>query len=122
MPLNYFIRINRLREYAFHGVLPQERITGTTFYITLEAEISVEECAYDSDLLQGTINYDDILKCIHEQMQEPVNTLEHLTYKTSQKLLNDFPTIKSLNLLIEKENPPTQFPCKEIGVKIQITR
>jgi dihydroneopterin aldolase len=122
MSLNYFIHINRLREYAFHGVLPQERITGTTFYITLEAEISVQKYAYESDLLQGTINYDHILKCIHELMQEPVNTLEHLTYKTSQKLLNDFPTIKSLNLLIEKENPPTQFPCKEIGVKIQITR
>lgn len=122
MSFTYSLHINRLKIHSFHGVLPQEQIVGASFYITLDAEFIVQKSAYESDHLQGTINYDEIVNCIHEQMTESVNTLEHLAYKIAQKLLKDFPPIKSISLLIEKENPPTKVPCKEIGIKIHINR
>lgn len=116
------IHIKRLRVYGRHGVLPQERSVGAIFYVTLEAKVAVSEIAYSKDLLEGTINYDELTTCIHETMQEPANTLEHLSYKISSRLLQEFPTLTSVSLLVEKENPPTKVPCKEIGVKIELHR
>ena len=65
------IKIERLRIHARHGVLPQERIVGAWFYVSMEAEFNCAPEAYLDDQLSGTINYADIVSCIAQQLDTP---------------------------------------------------
>lgn len=116
------IKIERLRIHARHGVLPQERVVGAWFYVSLEAEFNCTPEAFLDDQLSGTINYADIVSCIEKQLGTTSQLLEHLVYRTGQSLLDTFPQINHLSLSISKENPPMKAQCDEIGIKINFAR
>ncbi|MDE5561760.1 MAG: dihydroneopterin aldolase [Bacteroidaceae bacterium] len=116
------IHIERLALTGFHGVMPQERLVGTVFYVTLEAEAEVSDEALSGDELAGTVSYADIISVIRQEMAVPAALLEHLVYRTGQRLLSDFPRIVSLNLRIDKENPPCGVCVDNIGVSMTLSR
>lgn len=111
-----------MRFHAFHGVLPQERAVGADFYVTLTAKVRVAESAWKSDCLEGTVSYADIAECMACVMSRPVNLLEHLSYTLASTLLDAFPQIESVSLLVQKENPPMTYHAEGVGVKITLFR
>ncbi len=116
------IHIERLAIRACHGVLPQERVVGAMFYVTLHAEVEVLPEAYLHDRLEGTVSYADIVACIREEMKVPSMLLEHLIHRVGQRILADFPAVGSLELRIDKENPPCGVCADSIGVSARICR
>lgn len=116
------IKIERLRIHARHGVIPQERIVGAWFYVSMEAEFNCAPEAYLDDQLSGTINYADIVSCIAQQLDTPSQLLEHLVYRSGQSLMDTFPQINHLTFSIFKENPPMKAQCDEIGIKMDFAR
>ncbi len=116
------IHIDRLALYGYHGVLPQERMVGAGFYVSLEADVEVAPEAYMNDGLAGTVSYADIIASIREEMSVPAALLEHLLYKMSRRILNDFPAVKALRLRIDKENPPCGVCADSIGVSVCMER
>lgn len=118
----YQLKIDRLRLYAYHGVMPQERITGANFYVSLEAEYECDATAYAEDQLEGTLNYADVAEVIRQEMLIPSNLLEHVAHRIAQKLLDSFPRLYNISLLLEKENPPIGQYSEGFGVKIHLNR
>ena len=51
-----YITINGLRFHAYHGVLPQERLTGNDYLINLRVRCSIEK-AMHTDSVEDTLNY-----------------------------------------------------------------
>lgn len=116
------IHIYRLALHGNHGVMPQERVVGAVFYVTLDADVEVAPEAYVEDRLEGTVSYADIIACIREEMGVPACLLEHLLYRMGHRILKDFPLIKALRLRIDKENPPCGVCVDNIGVTVCMTR
>lgn len=112
------IILNEMKFYSYHGVLPQENTVGAEYKVSLDIETDFSEAAA-TDNLDGTINYADIHKAVKEEMNIPAKLLEHLAYRISKRLFCDFPTIKSIDITIFKENPPMGADCKNVGVKVK---
>ena len=116
------IYINKLRIYANHGVLSQERKIGSYFMVSLQASVECTENAYLHDCLDGTVNYAELVDCIKKEMEAPSNLLENAAYRMGSALLRLFPRITEIVLLLEKENPPINAQTENVGLKIRMKR
>jgi dihydroneopterin aldolase len=109
------IHLKGLQLYAYHGVLPQERQTGSYFYINLSIKTDFSQ-ASQTDNLEGTISYADIFEAVKSEMNTPSSLLEHVCERISKRLFNDFPTIEEINIELNKENPPMGACVKSVGI------
>lgn len=116
------IHIERLAIFGRHGVMPQETIVGAMFYVTLKIDLEVSEEAFRHDQLSGTVSYADIINKVRTEMSRPAALLEHLAYRIGSTLLDTFPTIHSIRVRIDKENPPCGASAHSIGVETEIAR
>lgn len=116
------IHIERLALHGYHGVMPQERIVGTMFYVTLHIDVEVSDEAVLNDNLTGTVSYADIIQVVKQEMSVSSALLEHLAYRVGQRLLCDFSAIQSLSVRVDKENPPCAVCVDNIGVSLFLTR
>lgn len=100
-----YISLNRLRFHARHGVLPQERATGGEFIVSVRAKYLFDK-ALESDNVDDTINYTEIFEIINKEMLTPSCLLEHLAGRIGRSIFNRMPMIESLDITVEKTNPP----------------
>lgn len=121
-PVNTEIHINRLCLYARHGVLSQEREVGAEFRVTLTARVDVTNEALLHDRLEGTVDYGRVVATLQREMDKPSRLLEHAAMRMAQALLDDFPMLTRVTLLLEKVNPPLGVLCEGVGVKIVLDR
>lgn len=115
------IHLDNLRIYAYHGVLPQERITGSYFLVSLTLATNFSQ-AVESDNLYHTISYADVFERIVEEMRIPSQLLEHVAGRIAQRLYNDFPSITEIKIRLDKENPPMGAQCQSCGIDLFTTR
>ena len=116
------IHIDRLALAGHHGVMPQERVVGAMFYVSLCIDTEVSDEALIGDNLVGTVSYADIIASVQQEMSIPSALLEHLAYRVGKRLLSDFSSIKSLSIRIDKENPPCGANVAAIGVSMNLYR
>ena len=112
------IILNEMKFYSYHGVMPQENTVGAEYKVSLNIETDFNEAAM-TDNLDGTINYAEIHEAVKKEMSVPSKLLEHLAYRISKRLFDDFTAIKSIEITIFKENPPMGADCKEVGIKVK---
>ncbi|MCH5168126.1 MAG: dihydroneopterin aldolase [Prevotellaceae bacterium] len=120
--MNFCITIDRLKLHACHGVLPQERIVGADFYVTICAQVEVESSAWQDDCLEGTTNYADIVAIVRREMAIPSNLLEHVAARIASSILAECSAVSTVSVTLEKENPPLGVLCRRISVKIEQSR
>ena len=114
------IHIKRLALYGHHGVMPQEKVVGAMFYVSLQIKCEVAEEAYLQDELSGTISYADIIDLVRKEMSIPSALLEHLAHRVAKSLIDAFSRILCVNIRIDKENPPCGVSAESIGVECEI--
>ena len=100
------IEISCLRCHAHHGVMPQERIVGNDFEVSLRV-VYPARLAIESDSLDGTLNYATACEIIREVMTEPSQLLENVCGRLRQALMERFPLIESGMVKVAKLHPPT---------------
>ena len=120
-PTDMYIRIEGIKFYAFHGVLPQENLVGANFYIDLKLKTDFSRAA-ETDELEGTVSYADIYASVKEEMDMPSKLLEHVCQRIASRLFKDFPTIVSIDICLYKENPPMGACAQRIGVEAHYVR
>lgn len=114
-----YIYLRNLRFHALHGVLPQERVTGNDYELTLRIGYPAEE-AMLSDAVDETLNYAEVYELVKEEMQTPCNLMERLVRRISDRLLRQFPEIRSIDLWLTKKNPPMGANCEGAGVEVHL--
>ena len=116
-----YIRLEGMKFYAFHGVLPQENLVGAYFHIDLKLKTDFTHAA-ETDELKGTVSYADIHTAVKEEMDVPSQLLEHVCRRIASRIFNNFPTIEALDICLYKENPPMGSIAKCIGVEASYQR
>ena len=116
-----YIRLEGLKIYAYHGVLPQENLVGAYYYIDLKLKTDFTHAA-ETDELEGTVSYADIFAVMKEEMAITSKLLEHVCQRIASRIFNDFPTIEAIEIRLSKENPPMGASAKSIGVEAHYVR
>ena len=111
-----YIRLEGMKFYAYHGVLPQENLVGANYYIDLKLKIDFSRAA-ETDELEGTVNYADIHAAIKEEMQITSQLLEHVCQRIARRIFHDFPTIETIDISLFKENHPWERAHNVLGWK-----
>ena len=113
------IFINNLRLYAFHGVLPQERVVGGDYSVDLRVHYNISR-AIETDRLEDTISYADLCALIQREMAQPSALLEHVAGSMAQAIIRAYPQVEKIWIRITKQNPPMGADCDGAGVEIEI--
>ena len=116
-----YIRLEGMKFYAYHGVLPQENLVGAYYYIDLKLKTDFSHAA-ETDELEGTVNYADIHAAAKEEMRITSQLLEHVCQRIARRIFHDFPTIESIDISLFKENPPMGACAQRVGVEAHYIR
>ena len=116
-----YIRLEGMKFYAYHGVLPQENLVGANYYIDLKLKTDFSHAA-ETDELEGTVNYADIQAAVKEEMRITSHLLEHVCQRIARRIFHDFPTIETIDISLSKENPPMGACAQRIGVEAYYIR
>ncbi len=121
--MNSKIIIEDLRIYAYHGVLPEEKIIGTWYLVNLEITTDIWN-AVESDALSSTLNYAEINDIIHREMAIPSKLMEHVGGRILNTVYQNYPGITFLKIKITKTNPPLKGEMKGVSIELEkkITR
>ncbi len=111
------IRINRLRFYAYHGVLDRERKVGQEFEVDLALNVE----GYDgSDRLESTLNYAEVIDVVKEEMSTPSNLIEYVGRRIADRLVGRFPQIAGGSVTVRKLRPPVEAELDSVEVVLEI--
>ena len=113
------IFIAGLRMRACHGVLPQERIVGGDFEVSLSVEYDITR-AMATDDVADTLSYADLSELVRREMAVPSNLLEHVAGRIAKTIIERWPQVQSVSLSITKLNPPMGADCDGAGVELHL--
>lgn len=119
MKLQTYVRLEKLRFRARHGVLPQERLVGGDFVVTLRIGYPWQ-AAIDTDDVADTLDYAAVYRRVASEMAEPSCLLEHVAGRIVKSLLHDFPMISSIDLWLTKTCPPMGADSEGAGVELHL--
>ena len=114
-----YITLKGLRFRAFHGVLPQERLTGGDFLVTVKMGYPLAT-AMASDDVADTLNYAALYDLVAQEMAKPSKLLEHVAGRIAKAIEKAFPQVSSIDLKVTKLNPPMGADCEGAEVEIKI--
>ena len=110
-----------MRLYAYHGVMPQERVVGGEYVVNLDVSAHVAE-AIKSDQVDDTIDYAEMRNIVVREMAIPSQLLEHVAGRIAKALFDAFTKIEEVEIDICKVTPPFGGDCDGAGVKLQWKR
>lgn len=116
------ISLRRLRFYAYHGVLPQEREVGGDYEVNLCLLLEAAEAALEDDELEGTVNYAEVYELAACEMERPAKLLEHVAYRIARRLLERFEKIVAAEVGVCKLNPPMGAACDGAEARVKLER
>ena len=116
-----WISLNDLRLHAYHGVQPQERLCGNIFIVNLRLETDITKAA-ETDHIDDALNYAEVYEAVKAEMVIPSALLEHVAMRIVRRLFHDFPQIETIQLKLEKQNPPMNADICSAAVEIDVER
>lgn len=113
-----WIYIDKLKVHAFHGVMPQERVVGNDYEVSLKVGCSIDK-AMLSDDVNDTINYASLAQLVKDEMAIESSLLEHVAGRILSKLRTEYKEITNIRLSITKIAPPIVADIRGAGVEIE---
>ena len=104
---------------AFHGVLPQERVVGGDYAVTLRVACDVSR-AVMSDEVADTLDYSVLSDIVREQMAIPSALLEHVAGRIGKAVFQRFPEATAVDVEVVKCNPPLGVQCAGASVSLHL--
>ena len=89
------IELEKMRFYAYHGVMPQETKVGNDLVVDL---------LLTAPLVQAVKS--DVYAVVKEQMDIPSKLIEHVAGRILYALKERFPQLAAVELKLSKLNPP----------------
>ena len=116
-----YIYLRNLRFHAYHGVLPQECVTGNDYVVNLRVGYPVDG-AMKTDDVADTLNYAEVFRLIEKEMKTPRALIERVAAAIIDALEDAFPAIRSIDIDIRKCNPPMGADGDGAGVELHVTK
>lgn len=108
------IEINRLKVYAYYGVDDQEAKVGNDFEVSVRLEYPCSH-AMQTDKLDATLSYADVLDIVIHEMKIPSKLLENVVYRIHSAIICRFPRVKGGAITVLKLHPPLSEQMESCG-------
>lgn len=122
-PINILFRemitvyLKDLHFHSFHGIHEEEKIIGNEYIVNTSVEFHEEPNVIIS--INDTINYADIYNIIRERMNVATPLLETVVMEIGNEIHHEFPSLKNINISLQKMNPPIEGIQGSAGVSWQ---
>lgn len=114
-----YIILRNLRYHAFHGVMPQERIVGGEYTVSLRIGYDAGK-AMVSDDVADTVDYSALCRIVDAVMKEPCSLLENVAYKIGGRICGGFPSVTAVDVSVTKLNPPMSADSDGATVELHL--
>ena len=111
------IFLRDMRFYAYHGVLPQERVVGGEYSVSLKVDVDMK-AAIEHDVVEVALNYAELFHLVKLEMNQPSDLLENVASRIGQAIFDVFPQVSTLQVQVVKLNPPMSADCQGAGVEL----
>lgn len=112
------IEVNGLQLFAHHGVLPQERTVGNTFEVSVHLGYPVE-AATESDSIETTLNYAEVVELVKEVMATPSQLLERAAYRIYEAIIMRWPLVTDGTVTVKKLTPPIPAQLRDVAITLE---
>ena len=114
------IRIEGIEVFAYHGVLPEERVQGQTFRIDVDL-VPRSDRACDTDDLADAVDYGAVAARVAALATgDPVDLVERLAELIARDLIAAFP-VERATVAVHKPNAPIPVPFGDVVVTVTRT-
>ena len=105
--MEFEIKLENLKFYAYHGLFEHEKRDGNEFEVTLSVKFTAipREHLYPENL-QTTISYVSLFKIVKGEMDSPRQLLETVGRNIVERIKREFPFCTSIECKITKTKPP----------------
>lgn len=110
------IKLKDIRVFAYHGCMQEERVIGSDYLVQLLVKAHVSKAAISDDL-RDTVDYVWLLDVVKKAMAKPSNLLEEVAKRIVDDICAE-ERIQSIELEIEKLNPPIEGDIASVGVSL----
>jgi dihydroneopterin aldolase / 2-amino-4-hydroxy-6-hydroxymethyldihydropteridine diphosphokinase len=112
------ILIKDLEIRAFHGVLPEEKVLGQKFLITLEMGLDLHPAGCTDDLA-ATVNYAEVARDVtHLFGTARYALIETGAESVARHVLVKWPLIRSVRVTVKKPWAPIRLPLDTVSVTV----
>ncbi len=109
------VEIDRLKVRAFHGVLEQERKVGNDFEVTVKVDFPWD---IDSDSIDNTLNYAELIALIQKEVDIPSALLEHVAGRIYRRISSRWDSVTGGYIRIAKLTPPVTAQLAAAAVSL----
>lgn len=112
------IRIDRIEAFGYHGVFPEEKREGQTFFVDVEIETSFDE-AITHDDVAFTVDYGLVAERVLEIIQgEPADLIETLCDRIASMVLA-LERVSATRVTVHKPGAPITVPFGGVSVSMR---
>lgn len=116
------IIITDLKLFGYHGVNPEEKRDGQSFYLDITAFLDLSRACRTDDL-NDTVSYAKIIKCASAAFNEEKSDLiERAAQRVADSVLAAFPRIEALEITLKKPEAPVKADFGNVAVSIRRER
>lgn len=113
------IRIDNLEVYAHHGVYPEEKERGQSFFVNMVLYLNIR-AAGKADELQQSVNYGEVCHFVTGWMQKNTfDLIEAVAESLAEQVLKKFPLLSQVEVEIRKPEAPIGLPFESVSVRIR---
>ena len=110
------IGLEQARFHAFHGLYPEEGITGNEFIVDVYVTIPGTQ---QVDSLDETVNYQGLFSIVKTVMEVPRPLLEEVVYDISAAIKQQYPGVQKSVVTLRKMSPPMGADIRNSVVSLE---
>ncbi len=112
------ITIKNLKLFAYHGVNPEEKENGQSFYIDLDYYLDLSG-ACESDNIKDTVSYAKAVKTIRRVFTEKsYDLIEKAAQVVCDALFDEFSEIMKIEITLKKPSAPVKAEFDYMAVSL----
>ena len=115
------VHLKNIRLYAYHGCLEEESKIGSDYRIDLTVEADLSTSA-QTDELEDTVDYVHLTAIIKEEMALRSKLLEHVAERINNRVFKELRSVKNVNVIVSKLNPPLNADCEAVSIELTKSR
>ena len=113
------IRIENLEIRAFHGVLPEEKVLGQKFLLTIEMGLDLHP-AGSSDHLELSVSYSEVARGVTRIFETArYDLIETGADAVARCILLTWPLVRAVSVCVKKPWAPVGLPLETVSVTVR---
>lgn len=116
------ITIKNLKLFAYHGVNPEEKENGQSFYLDIDYYLNMTRACYN-DCLDDTVSYAKVVKLVRSVFTaESYDLIERAAQVVADAILDTFDVITRVDITLKKPEAPVSAEFDYMAVSISRER